>query len=217
MAMKSNVFLAAVIVLAACAVAFLILRRPDPRVEVAAAFARYQAAIADGDAAGALAVSSADSVAYFGGYLREHALRRTREEMEPRSIWEQYCILVYRDALGAEFLRTATPQEVYAELVRQHLLMFEVRGLVLGPIAIDKNSAEAPLIREGKPTGTSILFENVGGRWIVESHSNVRYALAGLHDVQAQGQLTKREFIGQLFERFCGKPLPDSLWDPPGP
>jgi hypothetical protein len=214
---KPKALLLVGVLLVAAAAALVACSRPDPRAQIAAAFARYQAALAAGDADGVIAVTSPDSIVYFGQYLRDHALHRTREEMQPRSIWEQYCILTYRDVLGAPFLRTASHAAIYAELVHQHLLLFEVKGRTLGPISFEGKSADAALLKDGKPTGTSIMFDCSTGPWTVATHSNVRYALYGLHDLQAEGQVDKTEFVARLFERLRGKPLDEALWEPQGP
>ena len=217
MARSRVLYLVAAVALLAVIGAAVLWPRPNPVAEINAAFAQYQTALASGDAQGVMAVTSPDSVTYFGEYLRDHALRRTREEMKPRSVWEQYCILVYRDQLGAPFLRKATAAEVYAELVRRHLLLFEVKDQTLGQVRIEGKSAEAALLKDGKPRGTTILFDGSRGGWSVLTHSNVGYAIAGLREIQERGDADREEFVRQLFERFRGKPLDDALWDPPGP
>lgn len=188
----------------------------DHSAEIQAAYAAYQKAVAAGDGTAALAVTDSSSVAYWGSYFREHALSRNREELANRSLWEQVVILVYRDQLGGDFLRSATPEQVYEELVRRRLLIRSVEGYQLGIITIkEERRADAEMLQNGAPSGYMIGFELEEGKWKIITHDNAGYVYHQLREVSKKSGVLPEAVIRTTFKLFTGHEPNQTLNDPP--
>jgi hypothetical protein len=188
----------------------------DDAGEIRAAFAAYQRAVAANDGAAAMAVTDSDSVTYWGTYFRDHALQRTREELARRSLWERVVVLVYRDQLGGEFLRSASPGQVYTELVNRRILIRNVQGLTVGPIAITDGAwAEGRLLRGGADSGETIGFKRQAGKWTVTTHDHAGYAYHQLREASEQPGATPDAIVRRAFRLFTGHDPDDALFDPP--
>lgn len=188
----------------------------DYNAEIRATFSAYQQAVATNDGAAALAVTDSDSVMYWGTYFRDHALSRTRDELTPRASWEKVVILVYRDQLGGDLLRSASPEQVYAELVKRRLLIRNVQGATLGAITIDQGKwAEAQLLQGGTPSGYTIGFKLQGGQWKITTHDHAGYAYHQLREASEQPGTSPDAVVRRAFRLFTGHDPDDGLFDPP--
>jgi hypothetical protein len=189
----------------------------DHDAEIRAVFTAYQNAVASKDGMSALAVTESGCFYYWGSWMRASAVSDTRDELFTRSPWVHLAVLVYRDQLGGEFLRSASPEQIYAKLVERGVLIRNVQGFTLGRIKVrDGEHADAELLKDGGPSGLSISFWMQNGSWKISSSGHSGIMHYRLRDLSKRPNSSREEVIHAMFRTITGRDPHDSLYVPPG-
>jgi hypothetical protein len=176
-------------------------------------FRSFQRAVAAGDSAAARELLSARTVQHYGR-LRDAALTATRDELDRQPLAFRYEVLLLRDRLTADELRTHTAVTLAECAIARGWINRElIARMRLGNIIHKGDAAEAVMADEDLITRQRLVFFREGGEWKFDLAATRFIQQRMLERVMDERHLSAEQALQAALDGLVTRPF-ESLWEP---
>jgi len=175
-------------------------------------FTSYQNAVVNDKGIEAIQYLDSTSMNYFKKIL-ENVLHADSVKMESLALPEKFNVLMVRHLSTKKEIKELTPEKLAAfNYANGWGGKDKLQDATLGKIKIKNNSATALLMKDGKKTETSYIFNHEKDEWKIDITPFVRESEKDIQDM-VQGQ-NVNEFMFGMLELMTGKAPTRAIWKP---
>jgi hypothetical protein len=187
----------------------------DARAEIGQVWEQLKQAYGAGDGSQAVSLMTPGTIEYFGNVMTL-ALYADKDELKSVPLYDAVNAIVFRGIATAEVLRTQKPEEFVAQTIARNSLVgasLAQSKASVGEVDVDKQTAIATMVDEGKPVG-KVRFEQVDGRWRFDLLSLRDVAQQAMESVQKSRQLNWEQTLSLFLLRNPDRSLPERVFLP---
>jgi hypothetical protein len=168
------------------------------------AFTAYRQALLAKD--GDTAVQHLASTVYgFYDQARRDAVTAAENNVRGQTVAAQLTVFTLRGSLDPNLLRSATPQELVAAAIDAGLVGEQgIQNTQLGEVAVVGDTASAPVLSTGQPSGIRFDFVREEGAWKLDLLPLLQTANVAFRNLATEQGITVDQLIDQTLEALYG-------------
>jgi hypothetical protein len=188
----------------------------DEAAAVRQAFTSYTQAALEKD--GARAVQHlASSIYAFYDQARRDALTAVEVDVRGQTIAAQLTVFTMRGSLDPTLLRSATPPELVVAAIDAGLVGEQgIQNTQLGEVAVVGDTASAPVLSAGQPSGIRFNFVREEGAWKLDLLPLLQTANVAFRNLATEQGITVDQLIDQTLEALYGPAKAQQVLSPIG-
>ncbi len=187
---------------------------PSPGNEVVEVFNSYRLALLDKDGAKAVSLVDAATIALYEKD-RLLALTGTKEELLQLPMMKLMQVLMYRQRMSAEELKTMDGASIFHHGIEQGWIAADtVKNLSTHSSTVILNQAKVGISVNGRPSGYSYSFNREGGQWKFNPVGVMDIVQKSLATLAEQQGLSETDFVCQVVEFVTNQPVTEETWKP---
>jgi hypothetical protein len=187
----------------------------DDEAAVLQSFSNYKEAILAGEGERAADLVTDETLAYYE-QIRRLAVSAGREEIRQRRLIDRLSVAYYRVLIGPESLRAMTGRDVFVFGVDNGLIgRSDAINLEIGEVAVEGDSATAPVVVRGETTPIAFEFTRENDQWKVDLEALLRLTDFSMQQVVQDAGVSEDAFILDAVEASSGERVTNEVWDRP--
>lgn len=189
-------------------------RTPTAYDEIDRVYRDYCDAVARADGVHAGSLVSAGTLSRYQEFAHG-ALTADQTALDSLPVTARLQILLLRQRMDAATLSTFDGPQLFAAIIdRGWFESSGFRNTQLGMIAIDRDQAQAPVHRNGRPTRDRAYFLRENGAWKINLLPNLTGSDRVIETAAAQNRLSENAYLEALVAEVTRQPVRDNIWQP---